>query len=368
MVTLDFGVVFHDRQGARDAPHLLPILGRRFRPNLLTNCSHRASRSIREKPRSHQQAPQAVAPTGAILSQRYRSTATSRCRARQIQLQIAPLPSTMLRSAKGCLRLLNFLPIYLVKDMKTNWNSISHTASIKLHPQLLEAAESIRKVISEQQRLIEETFGPAMRTIGECMTRFRETFPNQIRILARHGWFASHWHTPLDVVPRAAALFEKGEVAKGHLLMCRHFAEIEAQIEEDLTRDFPARARIIRKAFRAHRAGDHELSIPVFLAQADGIAEPVLTTSIYTRGRTTRRTIGRVVNRVAKGDMERELLRLVLRNLPLTASRKQEGELSRHKVLHGEDIDYPSKLNGFRAISFMQYAAYFVETKRLSHN
>ena len=152
--------------------------------------------------------------------------------------------------------------------------------------------------------------------------------------------------------------------------MCAHFSRIRQDIEGDLTKRFPKRQRILRKAFQAHDAGDYELSVPVFLAQADGIAAEIFGVSFYSQNPNKVRRMGDVIANIAGDVLEDARLRLVLKPLPLTASTQssayRRGELNRHEVLHGIDTHYAIELNSFRAMSRLQYAACFHKAKKRS--
>lgn len=143
--------------------------------------------------------------------------------------------------------------------------------------------------------------------------------------------------------------------------MSAHFAEIRQDIENDMTERFPERRRILQKAFKAHDVGDYELSVPVFLAQADGIAKKNFGRSILSRKKRSEMR-GEIAGIASQG-LDESLLSLVLEDLPLTentdSTKYHAGDLNRHAVLHGLNTKYATKLNSFKAISFLQYAADF---------
>jgi hypothetical protein len=57
--------------------------------------------------------------------------------------------------------------------------------------------------------------------------------------------------------------------------MIEHYRATLNEIQKEAEDEFPNRRIILKKAFNAHRHGDYELSIPVMLAQADGIGEEI---------------------------------------------------------------------------------------------
>jgi len=147
--------------------------------------------------------------------------------------------------------------------------------------------------------------------------------------------------------------------------MCQHFSELLDKIAAELATRHPERAVIIGKAITAHQREDYELSVPVFLAQADGIAKEILGVSVYTRKTAKRKKIEEAIARLNPKGLENPMLSLVAGDLPLTESTDSvdyaPNSLNRHAILHGIDIVYGSKLNSLRALSWLQYASHFKE-------
>jgi hypothetical protein len=233
----------------------------------------------------------------------------------------------------------------------------------------------LQKALSDfgkHMKALKAQFADTGAKIAAAISRINDTLPENVRELARHGWFISWWHTPLPALFPTAELFRKGNEEEGHGQMCNHFSEISGEISKDLVTRFPQRALILRSAFEAHDSCDYALSVPVFLAQADGIARELLGVSVYTRQGRVRQTMKEAIERMDPTGIDEPILRLILEDLPLTASGNspdfRADSLNRHSILHGTDVDYPSRLNSLRAISWLQYAAQFEKTARLSAN
>ncbi|QQL44055.1 hypothetical protein [Sulfuriroseicoccus oceanibius] len=240
---------------------------------------------------------------------------------------------------------------------------------------------SLRPIIGPELREQFEEFGRRMREwnaelnesftqIAEGFQRIQKAFPEDIRVLSQNGWFISFWHTPITGLTPVAHLFSNGDAEQGHEAMCRHFSDVLDGVEEDLVKRNPRRAEILTKAFRAHRDQDYELSVPVFLAQADGIASEMLGVSVYTRHSSKRKKMAEAIEQLDPKGLEDPMLRLVIGDLPITASTTSEEysdkSLNRHAIIHGIDVSYGTKLNSYRALSWLQYASYFEEAARWS--
>jgi len=203
----------------------------------------------------------------------------------------------------------------------------------------------------------------------EGFVKFNAGLPDQLKILAMHGWFISGDHTPLKAIYPLAATFRAGRIEEGHQALCWHFNHELDSIEKGLLKDFPNRAAIIKKALAAHRAGDFELSVPVLLAQADGIARDTIAKwipkfSIYSKQPKFQSSIESFIDEFVKNDFfTRDILKVAMLNMPLNVSEGNPmltGDvLNRNEVLHGTNTSYASSLNSCRAISWLEYISYF---------
>ena len=129
-------------------------------------------------------------------------------------------------------------------------------------------------------------------------------------------------------------------------------------IEEKLIDSYPHRGHLFRQAFEAHREGKYGLSVPVFLAQADGI---------FWERTPGRQNLFRSKQRKAYSESAMQIsdtytgiyLHPLLTLLPLWMNENERGdsfvELNRHQVLHGESVDYATEQNSLKTISLLSY-------------
>ncbi len=135
------------------------------------------------------------------------------------------------------------------------------------------------------------------------------------------------------------------------------------------------RAAAITEAIWAHRERHYYLSIPVLLAQADGITYDTINRGMF-RADTGRYVRNAVTDLAAPG-----LTRLAAQMLaPLeagtslsatTTSRDLKraadpkyGPLNRHGVLHGIDLKYGTRVNSCRALVSLGYACWLPDLLR----
>lgn len=125
---------------------------------------------------------------------------------------------------------------------------------------------------------------------------------------------------------------------------------------------------ILRAAFGAHRRGEFELSVPVFLAQSDGVCLDLTGYHFFMRDRATQKPKSSVYVAARVGnEVSSAMLSPLTCVLPINAATKEREktlqdkgltdwrELNRHMVLHGESLDYGTQVNSLKAISLINY-------------
>lgn len=145
-------------------------------------------------------------------------------------------------------------------------------------------------------------------------------------------------------------------------MLCDYFSDCSGQIEQELVERFPRREAPILAAFRAHRAGEFFLSVPVLLAQADGICAELTDVSLYAKSRGDSSPKTRAfVESIDADSFIKALLVPLAEELPISASASQRGpdwdKLNRHQVQHGESVDYGTRTNSLKSISLIYFIA-----------
>src|SRR5215212_183816 len=74
----------------------------------------------------------------------------------------------------------------------------------------------------------------------------------------------------------------RGEIEKSEKALAAYFELRVNEIERFVAEAHPKRAKVLASAFAAHRAGQFDLSIPVLLAQTDGICRDVAGQYLFT--------------------------------------------------------------------------------------
>lgn len=192
-----------------------------------------------------------------------------------------------------------------------------------------------------------------LRTIIEQGTD--DLFSELELYLIDEGWYLSI-ELPAGIVFEVADLQDEENFEGIEEALRDFFRARLAMVEALIVSEFPKRKRILEQTFRAHRAGDYALSVPVFLAQADGISAEVLRANFFRPSKVTR-----TINKLLK-QRDVALSPTVLRHLSQLGSLresfacgKRPAGFNRHNILHGASIDYDTEANSLRGIALLEF-------------
>jgi len=224
-------------------------------------------------------------------------------------------------------------------------------------------AESLSKQVTEiEKAVVRFDFGDIIEIVQKNLDAAAPAYKDALLELGNHGWYISQDMTTSATLQLAKG-FKQGN-PNADIALEKFFEDKLDEIESNLVGKFPDRAKAIAAAFRAHRQGEYFLSIPVLLAQADGICIEIAKESLFMRSKTKNdgspQTADYVVRLGASSFMD-ALLSPLSTNLPIAFSQKQRAPgftyLNRHVVMHGESSDYGTKTNSLKAISLLNYVA-----------
>ena len=189
-----------------------------------------------------------------------------------------------------------------------------------------------------------------------------KTRQENLEKLAEFGWYLDPGMPLFAPTQLVRALSEEDEQEVLDVIRV-YFTRRLDDIEGTLRTSFPLRDGILRDAFEAHRGGKYNLSVPVLLAQADGMwFDRVSKSPFMSRERPG-----------AVGDLDQKnqhrffepLIGLFGESIPLWMSKTERGstfaELNRHQVLHGEVVDYGTEVNSLKAIAFLSFSCWVLD-------
>ncbi|MCU1264121.1 MAG: hypothetical protein JWM21_439 [Acidobacteria bacterium] len=213
-----------------------------------------------------------------------------------------------------------------------------------------------RPEVKEKVRL----FFERLRDLPEDTKRF-------LRDLAYRGWFFTDEMTlnEISVFYNLTTAQNSVDEAQIDIYMEALVEKYKERIKKSLYTRYPARKNVLESAFNAHDRGEYNLSIPVFLAQADGIGTELLRGispfSRKTSSPGTLATAAEINNLSALVDTTLiEPLGLPMAMTAKSTSSERLGHphlYNRHEVLHGISLDYGNNRNSLKAISLLGHLA-----------
>jgi hypothetical protein len=232
-------------------------------------------------------------------------------------------------------------------------------ANLSSLPDLSSLAAQFHDVKTHIQGLLLPAFDNVEGSFRDLSTPTKEA----ILRLANSGWYLDLEMTLPQLWELKKALLDGNTEEAEHALI-EYFERRAENIESSLIMKFPLRARLIQAAFKAHQRQEYELSIPVLLAQTDGICKELSDKYLFIK-KDKKPEIAVIIDSIAEDTFREALLSPLARTLPINASERERkngsGALNRHAVLHGESLDYGNKANSLKAISLINYVADVLE-------
>ena len=218
----------------------------------------------------------------------------------------------------------------------------------------------LTKPALEFQKFIQDFIGPALEQLQRDFLEQPPRTQKALLLLGAHGWYLD-LEMPFPRLWELEKALSEGNVEEVEEVLAEHFDSRLDGIEASIVKGFPKRAKIIRAAFKAHRREEYELSIPVLIAQTDGICNEIAKQYLFIKQNKKPRT-AIYVEQITLTAFRSALLSPLAHLLPIGFSEndrpKDSKELNRHTVLHGESLDYGTKVNGLKAISLINYVAH----------
>lgn len=209
------------------------------------------------------------------------------------------------------------------------------------------------------QQLVTPAFERLQKTFLQLPIRTREA----LLLLGAEGWYLD-LEMPIPGLWQLKDALAEGNVTEAEEALVEYFESRLSEIEKSITVRFPHREHLVRAAFNAHRRQEYELAIPVLLVQTDGICKEVVNQYLFMKQNKRPRT-AIYVEQIAADSYTAALLSPLAQTLPISASESERPEgsnaLNRHTVLHGESLNYGSKINSLKAISLINYVAHVLE-------
>jgi hypothetical protein len=172
-------------------------------------------------------------------------------------------------------------------------------------------------------------------------------------VCSRHGWFIDGGF-PAPSSVRLAGMYEAGETTRADELFVEYYRDRLIKVRQTLLDVYPERARILGKAFSMHLEGEYDVSVPLFLIQADGICLAAFGREFF-RVRKGALAAHKVLAEKDTDWIWQAMLEPFRGVPPLVAGTRRRRVFNRNRILHGASLDYGSEANSLRAISLLAF-------------
>ena len=201
---------------------------------------------------------------------------------------------------------------------------------------------------------------PAFLALHETFERLPPRVQKALTDLADNGWFFDFGNGTFPQLFMLQELMEQGDYERIEQYLVDYYETHLGDIEAFLIEQCPHRAKVLRAAFDAHRNGEYELSTLAFLSQVDGICRERIGFQYFIK-RNERPQTAQYVDQFTGTELTGAVLSLLAHPAPIGYSEKQRGEsfseLNRHMIMHGESLDYGTKINSLKSLSLVNYVA-----------
>lgn len=222
----------------------------------------------------------------------------------------------------------------------------------EMAPVLERALEPMRELAAEIQRSLEQP----VREFWEWLRVLPEATRLTIVRLAEIGWYMDPT-MPLTTTHALARAFSADDVDAADSHFKKFFDQRVSEIEQELVEAYEHRRTVLQDAFEAHRSGKYNLSIPVFLAQADGIWWDRFRKNLFAKKARTQTAVD--VRAELRSEFSKILFGVFDTSIPIWKSGSERSSsfdaLNRHQVLHGESTTYGTERNSLQCISFLSF-------------
>ncbi|MFH1373339.1 MAG: hypothetical protein ABII79_06070 [bacterium] len=229
--------------------------------------------------------------------------------------------------------------------------------------------DTIESIFAERESLVNsiltqhESVRSALEQLHESLLELSPRTRDALILLGTHGWYMD-LKLPESGLWKLKRALSEGNVTEAEDALAAYYEDRVDEIEESIAKRFPRRQKLISSAFHAYRRQEYELSIPVLLAQTDGICKELVNQYLFLSRDRKPRTAA-YVEQFATDTYRAALLSPLATRLPLWAREHERedsfSELNRHMVLHGDSLDYGTKTNCLKVISLINYVAHVLK-------
>lgn len=215
---------------------------------------------------------------------------------------------------------------------------------------------------SEVEALANSVTGFRMADLHDQVMTVGRTTARGILVFSTLGWAFTR-KSPLPAYESALEIWDRtGSIVQAEEALVDGWADnayckgLDYAIRDLVYPDHPlypvyvARAELVRKAWDLHLQGHYEASIPIVLAQAEGVMQDTKKKTPFNSHDSTADDVIDDETLAGLGGS----LSVARRAFAGTMSKSQvTGGVSRHAILHGRELGYDTRTNSAKAFAFL---------------
>ncbi|WP_454863711.1 hypothetical protein [Pseudomonas hormoni] len=221
-----------------------------------------------------------------------------------------------------------------------------------------QAIQSATRHISTRYQPLFEQINNTLAKVIEAAQLWQQARKEDVIVMADNGWYPN-WLTFFYTPEKETSSIDE--------LMSMHLNENWDDITQKILELCQNRKHILEVAFDLHKSGNYIASIPLFLAQADGICCESLKSFLFA-GNQTEEKIKELLD---NGQIETSILTNILLE-PFKLKNHHNAGISKHShqakskapnrngILHGHrrHMDYGTETNSLKCFSLLSFIAY----------
>ena len=234
--------------------------------------------------------------------------------------------------------------------------------------------------IAKNVELYLETAAPSLMALAQIdwagakqrLDELPKKSKDAMHLALAEGWFFG-WHDGLQSLMELVESLATTPATTVDDVMMAYYRKNLQPFANQLISEYPTRASVIKAAVDAHTSipnGGYFLSIPVFIAQADGLLAEItgLESPLAHAAKAFR---DKYSNDPEMLDLLHPVLELKGSGFMMSAQAREDSAqasgqsftaLNRHQVMHGERSDYGTEINSLKAFSFLVFAGLHIPT------
>lgn len=200
------------------------------------------------------------------------------------------------------------------------------------------------------------------------LKKFLDNWPSAFKEdwvkVARYGWYLN-WETPIDIV----SVVNNGQEALD-AYMLSHLRDDWNGLTSRIVELCPERFTVFKAAFKLHEENNYIASIPLFLAQSDGICAQYLGAFLFAEHDKRIEKV-KEISEINSDIFLASLLDILTVKTQIGASidkssldKKSLGP-NRNGILHGslKHIDYGNEINSYKSFSLLCFVVFCLVDK-----